>query len=414
MGFDRSKYKTTTKQAAELQDQENSQKRPKSGGQFEMHKIEDGVNIFRFFPFHPDGGGRSWREAKCVSFLEVTKQKRDPQTNRLIEGEFEIRKSPVFNARVHGNLSADPVEAYIDIAKRIAIPNFTTDEKKVKSIMSLITGYKGQTGWVSGISPSDSWVAYANKLVNGVWKFGQIDFKETVKKGLTEIALEMSGGETPDIYTDVEEGYAVQIKRVLVDKQVKYIPSLYRKLIDKVNEQLQIVPLTDVELEEFSKLTPLYKMLVNSYKRSDFDMQIEGLERFDKMLAEKGFPIEVFGIDEFLDIVQVVDSQIKDEPVEEKNKEEDLPFEPDKIAGKPVVSKSSAPLVKPEAGATSQGFKITRKAAAPKPEPVVEEQEEDAQDEAPQEAGYTPAPTNAPVMSTADRLAAIKAKHKAK
>lgn len=401
MGFNRDKYKPTTLAASEKQDKDNKEKRPKSGSNFENHTIENGINRFRAFPFHPDGGGNSWRVAKCVSFLDVTKQKRDEQTNRLIEGQFEVGKKPVFNAKVHGGLSADPVEVYMDIAKRIAIPNFTTDENIKKQIWSTITGYSDKKKvYHSGIIPVDSWVCYANKLIDGAWKFGTLEFKETTKKQLIEIALEMSNGESPDIYTDPEEGYVFRIEKKKDDSGTKYFSALDRKLIDKVNEQLQILALTELELVEFEKQTPLHKRFVNSYKRSDFDMQIEGLERFDKALAAKGFPIEVFAIDEFLDAITAIDSQIKDEA---PSGTDDLPFDVDNK--KPVAATTVAPLVTKSTVKTA-----VRKAAIskPAPEPEPEEQEHDGPIEQPGNDGVVPTP----VMTTAQRLEMIKNKHK--
>lgn len=404
MGFDRSKYKTTSAAASLKLDKENKEKRPKGGGSFaDNHTIDDGINRFRLFPFHIDGGGDSYRVAKCVSFLDVTKPKRDETTNRLIEGQFEVRKSPVFNAKVHGNLSADPVETYVKFAKEVAIPNFTSDEKTQKSILSLISGYRDKVSWKSGIVPVDSWVCYAAKLMSdGSWKLGTLEFKETVKKQLIDVALEISNGETPDIYTDVEEGYVIRIEKKKVDGQTKYFTELDSKLIGKTNKELQILAITELQLEEFEKLPSLHKRFVNAYKRSDFDMQLEGLERFDKALTAKGFSIEVFAIDEFLDAIAVIDSEIKDDPATEKKEDHnEVPWSTDDE--KPKTQSS---------GTGKQNTAVVSKSSLKKAvvqKPVVDEPEEvDSQDEAPQEQ---PDVSQLVVKSTADRIAEMKKKY---
>lgn len=350
-GFDRSKFKTTSSQALEKQQKDLAEKRPQRGGNnfADYHEIEDGVNRFRIMPFHPDGGGESYAEAKCTSWLQVNRPKRG-EDGKVIEGQFELKQFPLFNAKVHGGCSNDPVEAYMEFAKKVAIPNFAgDDEDKIKLAWSNIVGYRDAKGYHPGIKPNDSWVCYAMKQQkDGSWKLGLLEFKKSVKERLTEIALEVTNGESPDPFTGVEDGYVIKIEKKGAGLDTKYLVSIDSKMIDRVNSQLHVMPLTDEQLEEFSKLPSLYKKFVNSYKRSDFDMQIEGLKRFDEGLTAKKLPIEVFALDEFLDEIEKISNEIK-EPSEEAKSDAstddtEIPFEVDEKP-KAQVSKSTAKVV---------------------------------------------------------------------
>lgn len=309
-GFDRSKLRATTASALQAQQQELEAKRPTNNFERNILEIKPGDNKFRIFPFHPDSGISTYSVPKTVSFLTVSKPKRD-ENGRKVEGETELRRSPVFNGKVHGNLPKDLVEEYMEVAKKIAIPNFTTDKAIQAKIWNLLT-YAGKGS--KAIKPSDVWVAYAMKEEgkdsdgNSIWgKIGELELKKTVTAQLTEKAIEFSGNEmTPDIYTDPDEGICVIINKSGEGKDTEYKVSLETVKTKHGNQLVSMsvpTPLTDEQIDAFMKLTPLAKKYVNSFKRSDLMYQIEGLQNFDQFLAEQGYPINVFEYDEFLSVV---------------------------------------------------------------------------------------------------------------
>lgn len=394
MGFDRSKLKSTTAATIQKQEKELSQKRPSGGFDKNYLSIEVGENKFRFFPYHPDKGGSSFAEAKCVTFLEVQVQKRG-EDKKVIEGKFEIKRKPIFNSKVHGNLKKDLVEAYMDVAKTIAIPNFTSDQDEVKKIWSKIVG--NHITKEQGIKPNDSWVVYASKWDGSSWgKVGLLELKKSVKDAMTEKALEL---ETPDPFSDPEEGIAVIITKA---KEAAKAADWYKVKLDTVKKGLNVsylpTPLTDEQLEEWYELKSLHELYVNSFKRSDLDYQIEGLQRFDEKLAEDGYAINVFQYDEFTSVA----NELLDLVPEEEKKEETI--EEEKVEKK-VETKKVATISKP-ATTTVPPKQLIKKATPPPP--VEEEAQEETEGEAEQieivvdkEEGK---------MSTKDRLAAIKAK----
>jgi hypothetical protein len=345
-GFDRSKLKATSMGTLKTQQEELDKVRPSKGGDLLFLSIDEGKNIFRFFPFHPEGGGSSYAEAKCVSYLNVTKPKRDDKF-KIIEGEFEIKRSPIFNAKVHGGFKKDPVEEYMNFAKEIAIPEYAgTSTDKFNTIWEHIVGNFQKK--LQGIKPMDTTVVYAIKRQkDGTWsKPGKLEVTKSVKNQLVELALEFSSGDdaTPDPYSDPDEGIAVIIENSGSGFD-RYRVSLESKQ-EKLSSTFIPTPLTDEQLEEFMKLDPLYKLYVKSYKRSDFNAQIEGLKSFDEDLAKKGYPIQVFGYDAFLDALAEIESYLPEESEQDNQQQndQDLPFTPDPPKQEKQVQKQQEPV----------------------------------------------------------------------
>lgn len=332
-GFDRSKLRATTGSALQTQQKDHETKRPPAGYDRVNLEIKPGSNKFRIFPFHPDSGIDTYSVPKTVSFLTVTKPKRD-ENGRLVEGETEVKKSPVFNSKVHGNLPKDLVEEYMTIAKTIAIPAFTDDAKTQAKIWNYVT-YAGKGS--KAIKPSDVWVVYAmkeeGKEADGtsVWgKIGQLELKRTITTQMTEQAVAFSGDvQTPDIYTDPDDGICVIITKTGVDKDTEYKASLdtiATKQGNKLISESVPTPLTNEQLEAWFKLKPLAALFVNSFKQSDFRLQIEGLQNFDRFLASQGYPINVTEMDEFVSVVDELAGLLpEDHPHEEEVKEEEVP-----------------------------------------------------------------------------------------
>ena len=90
-------------------------------------------------------------------------------------------------------------------------------------------------------------------------------------------------------------------------------------------------------------------MYKNSFKRSDFAMQIEGLQNFDQYLAKKGYPIQVFGYEEFLDIVQEIDSQLPEEEEGQGEEQQEQPKPEPKVEVKtqPKLIQKPIPIKEP-------------------------------------------------------------------
>lgn len=337
-GFDRSKYKAASLANIKSQEAKQALVRPQNGFNTDAHEVKDGDNWFRIMPFHPDETV-SQEElspfvAKCVSFLKVKQPKKD-ENKKVIEGEFEVKQKPIFNAKVHGGYPFDLVEEYMDFAKKVAIPNFVdSDKAKEKIIWNKIAGFD-QVKKEGGLKPIDTWECYA---LDRSGKLATLSIKKTVKEQLSELAASVNKDpNSPDPFTDPEDGIAIIITKSGTGLNTKYTVQLDKQKVDKFNFSLVPTPLTDDQLAAFDKQKSLRERFVNSYKHKDLDHQLEGLERFDKKLAEEGYPINVFAYDEFLNKVEEMFSLVPEDT--SKESEGETNEEQAKVAIKPTIVK---------------------------------------------------------------------------
>lgn len=312
-GFDRSKFKATPLQTLEKQEKEQNEKRNFGTGGLKFHQFDKGENLVRIYPCHPDGLGESFAEPKTVTFLEVKVPKKDKEGNE-IPGESELKSKPIFNAKVHGDYEKDLVEEYMSYAKTVVIPDLYTEKEDQEQAWNKVTGYKSGNKFVPGIKPIDTWCMYVDKYGGKTNGFGIIEVKKSVVNGLREEAAKLIGSDStimPDPYTDPDNGV-----RAIIDynpdakKPEDYYKVQLEMTRDGLNFSLVPTELTDEQLEFFMKQDSLYKRYRKSYKRSDFDYQLEGLKRFDEKIG-----LNVFAYDSWLDICQEISDMIpEDEP----------------------------------------------------------------------------------------------------
>lgn len=387
-GFDRSKLKATTAAALQSKQQEQEAKRPSSGGSAGYHEIKAGDNKFRLFPFHPDSGIDTYAVPVTVSYLSVTKPKRD-DNGRVVEGVTEVKRSRVFNGKVHGNLPKDLVEEYMTVAKKVAISAFVEGRSDAKAIADKIWAIMTSYASPQSIKPSDCWTVYAvkeegrDKDGNSIWSSPKfLDLKKTVCEQLTQKAIEFSGDTmSPDIYTDADEGVCVIINKSGEKKETKYTVSLDTVKTKQGNQLVSMsvpTPLTDAQIDAWLKLASLAKTFVGTYRAKELQYQIEGLQNFDAYLATQGYPINVFSYEEFVSSVnEIIDLVPDDEDGaadapdaggadDSANAEEEVTAE--QAAPAPVVKQEPAkPVSRPTATAPIKAppIKTVQKAVAP-------------------------------------------------
>ncbi|MCK4827583.1 hypothetical protein KA005_68275 [bacterium] len=347
-------------------------------------KFEEGANKFRIYPFHPDGGGTSYTEPKSVSFLPVKVPQRDAE-RKIIEGKFEVKRKPIFNAKVHGPFAEDPVEAYMQFFQEVAKQDLFELDADQKKAWAQITGQKG-------IKPSDTWVVYADKHYNdGTKEFGILDLKKSMKSQMTEHAAQLGGSDVamPDPFSDPDDGICVIITKDSVagklDANKYYHVDLEKEKIDKFNFSLVPTPLSDADLETFMGMDSINKRYHNAYTRADFAHQIEGLQRFDE---EQGYGI--FAYDEWAEWLDTFATQVDETLPEESEEEEEvqeepqaetkttgLPFEVDEqdessVTEAEIVEEEEAPKVTPRVVRKTTTTSTIKKKPAPPAAPTGE------------------------------------------
>lgn len=316
--FDRNKFRATKVSDLKKQDEEAKEVMPQSSVKqgIEILKLESGKNKLRFFPPHPDHD--HWCVLKCVTFLpqevyqDDKKQKwNNPTPEQIKEKNLKlvVTKSPIFNARVHSPHKKDVVEEYIAFYEKMIKDQFLDNKKAADDKIAFIKHFK------TGLASSYSWVAYALKIgADKSRKFGRVDLKTSIKNALFDMCIDEDEDEpiSVDPFTDPDDGRAV-IVTVDTSEGTK-AQDMYKTAIDLKGP----TPLTDEELEKFNAEKPLSEILGNNcYKRSDFEKAVRGLQLYDEQND-----LGVFAEEEWLDILEKLDSVFVETEAEKEAKKE--------------------------------------------------------------------------------------------
>ena len=265
--LDRSKYRASSSE--ELQKESEKMKELTSTGRGAFIKIEPGTNKLRMFPAPLKAKSSLFCFPKVTSFLPFMVDEVNDKGEKT--GKQVIKRKAIFNAKVHGDLSFDLVEEYIE-ACRNYFSSMEKDKKKVFEKMKVITDFK------KGIKPSSAWIAYAYKLVGEKKEYGRVQITEGVHKQMDALSLREGDSNKPiivDLFSHPDDGKMIQWFSDPNNEDLKSrnkITILFEKNTPLTDEELEM-------LENWDSLESLYK---NSYKKSDFKKQLEGLQLFDE------------------------------------------------------------------------------------------------------------------------------------
>lgn len=285
----------------------------------DQHKIEDGRNTFRIYPPHEqkDANGRinPFAEPKVLAFVPAMVGDKDDKGDykKNEKGEILVKKGykPVFNAKIHGlkdksgnPLTKDLIEEFIRIATDKS--KEIEDEEARKKYMLPINGQylKGGSNNVNGIGYQATWEVYADKLIGENWKFGTLELKKAVKNRMNSIAATESANDPlgTDPFTDLDDGRPIII---IYNSNAKKAEEYYTTEIDTTTEDvvleggrkvkaLKEFPISDERLELFAKATPLSEIYRNVFRRSDLEIQLNGLKMIDEQYSMGIFNTEEF------------------------------------------------------------------------------------------------------------------------
>lgn len=261
-------------------------------------------------------------------------------------GKKEVRQKDVFTSDVHSDKMGgkDAVMIYIDFVYALANDIQDSDEKK--KFLAPITGYfNRQKQWVWGVSPNLNYVCYVY-VEDEIHRF---DVRPQWWKKMKSISLERSNDNVIniDIFSDCDEGYPLIINTTLNEKGKSQFDiscglpdASKRESWDDFFLRTRVPDNILQELEELPSLEDQYK---DVFSRKDWDMQIEGLERFDK---QNGF--EIFQNDEFLNALEELEKLVpKDDEVKQVAKIPSKKKEEPKQTSTPTTS--YPPLIKMKA-----------------------------------------------------------------
>jgi len=289
MGFDRSKFAASKMSAVKKQDGAVAKSFDKKKSGTDFLRFAEGKNRVRVYPAHP--GTDSFTHPKTVSFLEceVTYKKDGKEVT-------EMKKMPVFNARIHsgGVIKVDPTELYTKLAFRNAAAEYS-DDKERKARLNPITDFK------TGITAKTKWSVYADLDNPDGKSFGILDLPTSVRDKANELAIDEDEADdviVTDPYTDPDQG---RILIVTYDRQLDKAKKDPGKYYQCAIDYKKPTPLTDDQLDAFSKLDSLDLILNGAYTRRDFNRTIEALKAFDEK-----YEFEIFAEDEFLDTLDQI------------------------------------------------------------------------------------------------------------
>lgn len=386
MGLDRSKFKPAPVAAMKKLDGELGQRKGYSNfSKAGYHKIDDGDNKFRIYPAHPDSPDGVFWMPKSTAWLSVETELYDDKNEKT--GQTEIRRRPVFTSDVHAPkefAGKDLVKSYLDIAKKKFEEDYETEAEK-KTANDLLYDFK------EGIAPSSAWVMYADKYdEKGKKSLAILEIKNMIKKEMNKITSEMDSGDSPisvDPFTDPEDGISIIVKKVGKGLLTAYTVELESKKNGKFNMTFIPTVLTDEDLTEFMNFEPLWKKYRDSFSRRDFELQKEGLMRFDTQ-NEFG----VFEDESFLAVLEELEELVEKYIPEKINQEKDSEDEN---------------FVKPESN-VNKFFKEIPKVEKEEEieEEEIEEEQEQEEEKIPEVAAKKEVAKT--TLSTSDKLAELK------
>lgn len=348
MSFDRSKYK---KQVSidevddDLKKAQATMKNPafgNQGGRASFYTVnKEGRYELRVLPSVK--GEKPYISRKVVKLpIECPIYDKDGKDT----GKKEVRQKDVFTSDVHSDKMGgkDAVMIYIDFVYALANDIQDSDEKK--KFLAPITGYfNRQKQWVWGVSPNLNYVCYVY-VEDEIHRF---DVRPQWWKKMKSISLERSNDNVIniDIFSDCDEGYPLIINTTLNEKGKSQFDiscglpdASKRESWDDFFLRTRVPDNILQELEELPSLEDQYK---DVFSRKDWDMQIEGLERFDK---QNGF--EIFQNDEFLNALEELEKLVpEDDEVKQVAKIPSKKKEEPKQTSTPTTS--YPPLIKMKA-----------------------------------------------------------------
>lgn len=348
MSFDRSKYK---KQVSidevddDLKKAQATMKNPafgNQGGRASFYTVnKEGRYELRVLPSVK--GEKPYISRKVVKLpIECPIYDKDGKDT----GKKEVRQKDIFTSDVHSDKMGgkDAVMIYIDFVYALANDIQDSDEKK--KFLAPITGYfNRQKQWVWGVSPNLNYVCYVY-VEDEIHRF---DVRPQWWKKMKNISLERSNDNVIniDIFSDCDEGYPLIINTTLNEKGKSQFDiscglpdASKRESWDDFFLRTRVPDNILQELEELPSLEDQYK---DVFSRKDWDMQIEGLERFDK---QNGF--EIFQNDEFLNALEELEKLVpEDDEVKQVAKIPSKKKEEPKQTSTPTTS--YPPLIKMKA-----------------------------------------------------------------
>jgi len=322
-----------------------------SGGDFTKtvyHQLEEGDNWFKIAPAHDPE--KSPYVPMCVSKLEA---EGDVWKDGERTDEKEVKLRNIFIATVHspkdknGKLivSKDPIESYITHLNKIINEQYQDKDEKEKKLTP-VKGFRDKDKkWHFGIRPDHKIATWA---WNKDWQIGRLDLSNKQRKQLDQLSIKESADDViaTDIFSPLVEGFPVILTKTTTGegkaKKTEYTTRCDAPTRKQNWDQFwESVTPPDAACEEWASKKSLDELFVGAYSKRDFEMAVDGLERFDKK-----WKFGVFEDQNFLDEMEEISDMVDKLPIKEEKKETKDLEKADKKA--PITSKIKKEIVEKE------------------------------------------------------------------
>lgn len=337
VAFDRSKFKVNVNEVDEVVKKAQKTMGRSGGAWVQFLTPEEGKNIYRVVPAFPPG--KTYVPLKRAKLdCEVPVYDKDGN----ITGT-KVEPKDVFCADIHGEHLLGgrcPIMSYIKYVKAKA--EEIQDKEERKKFLYPITGYASKKGWVWGIEPMLSFVCYALAEDGEIYK---LQLRPQWMTAMKKISIEQSEDEalSLDIFSDPDNGHPLCITKEKDEKTKKFVFSVDAVMPKKTqqwNDFFEENAISDATFAKLHELTSLSDSYVDVYRKKDWELALDGLQRFDEA---NGYG--VFAEEEFLNELAEMAEMIPED--EEKAKEEEAPTSRPRTTER-TSARTTAPAPTPE------------------------------------------------------------------
>ena len=299
----------------------------------------DGITVKRVLPAHEPGDSPYVPMLTAMLKIEVD----DKDSNGTVIGK-KVANKKIFIGTLHGGYPYDIIEEYI---KRVyeKADAYQGDERD--RYLNPVKGYRmgGKNGtWVPGIRPQLEYVFYA--LIEG--KIYRDSLKPKQMEALNKESADLCAQNDTaaiDMFSDPTTGFPIQwsVGKDKDGKKETTLKSLPLKMQQTWDEYFGENAVPDAILEQLEKLPSLKSLYVDSYKKRDFDLALEGLKRFDEANVYK-----IFADEEFLDMVEQMAEMVAEKTGDDGKPSgtDDLPFGDEAPSAAPAPAAKKTPVAK--------------------------------------------------------------------
>ncbi|MDY6895280.1 MAG: hypothetical protein SVO01_07705, partial [Thermotogota bacterium] len=254
---------------------------------------------------------------KMSELSEMDDNKVKAKLKSILGDDFKYKVTKrLFISTLHGKEGdQDLIEEYIKFVVK-KINDEVGDREEARKQLSPIFGWRDKNGkWNPGITPNTSYVFYAWDWKSSDKNFFKIEIYDKMMDKIEELYVKFDDPDQPltvDPFSHPTEGIGIIIDKTKNDKGkwdfvISDVPMT--RSFKNYAEFAKYFELGEQQLKQLEEAKPLAEQFGRGvFKRSDFELQLNGLVLFDE---KHGF--NAFENDDFLETVEQISNQFEEE-----------------------------------------------------------------------------------------------------